>query len=157
MLALPDFETEPAPWLPDSLTHIQVPHDRASVPTSRPSQTLLPLTADSPRLLVAAKVRGSKNEAPVLVPTAPPEHPEACWLQQPRAFPSGAGRVNPELSACLLAPPWVRGQGQECVWGHLCLHTPAAGRQQIVYIFEPGAKVPRDINRKLDPQPVPHS
>lgn len=64
-------------------------------------------------------------------------------------FLCGIGRVNPELFASV---SWlILGGGPESgmhlgpplpLWP-LGAHTPAASSQGIVYIFEPGAKVPR--------------
>lgn len=78
------------------------------------------------------------------------------------SFLCGTGRVNSELFASVSGlilgggPESGMHLGPPLPLQPLSTYTPAAISQWIVYIFEPGAKVP-DINRKLDPWPVPHS
>lgn len=94
LLAFPDSEAEPVPSLPDSLIRIvPLTHQYQNPnPSYRPSQALLPLAANAPRLLVASKARHSKHEAlhPLRHQT-PPSTPRPSWpqslLEQPDVLP----------------------------------------------------------------------
>lgn len=127
--------------------NIFCPHIRAPTPSSTLRQTLLPLTADSPQLLVASKVSGRKHGVPCPGPPASPEHlsvPESSLLG-----PSWVVQEGLTLSWLPLSPgPLGWGARVRNAWGPPLPPKPGSTHTcgqpwRIVYIFEPRAKVPR--------------